>query len=109
MTDKKQNKFNFNTIILVVILLVVMMNGCNTCNNSSAIKKNAKKLSTTIGIINKVDGTTVQSMELQDVLHLKQIKSIEDNAEIVLILEKEIDIQNIKSSGIKTLVNEYRK
>ena len=85
------------------------MNGCNSCNNRKAIVNNKDKINTTTDVALKIQDK-VTLMSHMDTLNLSKIlDKVEDNATMVLILEKEIDDQKIKSSGIKTIINDYRK
>lgn len=106
---KKARKFDVNTILLVVILLMSLMNGCNSCSNKNSILKNSNKITKVITKLDSMEEIARRDFNQMGEYYGLTLEAIEDNAELVLILEKEIDDRKIKSSGIKTLINEYRK
>lgn len=92
-------KTNRDLIIIIGLFIISIMNGCQTCNLKNTIISNQK--------------TYQKSLELQAKSFEEQqrllIKEIEYNAAMVIILEKEIDEKNIKSSEIKQLIDIYKK
>lgn len=102
-------KLNTQTVLLVIILLITLMNGCQTCTTKNIAAKNTSKINTAIERMDTQRNIAINDFNILGDYVTSIIESVENNAEMVLILEKETDDQRIKSSGIKQLVNEYRK
>lgn len=100
---------NTHTILLSFILLVSLMNGCQQCNNRNMINNNNNKitnLSKSIEVLSEVNRV---EHKLNKENHKATILSVEKNAEMVIILESEIDSKPKNSSEIKQLINDHRK
>lgn len=108
MTNNKKS-LSLNTILLGILILISLANGCQSCttkNLSIQNNKNLKKLGENQELMLSRESTLIDNVNN---LEKKILKSIETNATMGLILEKEIDDRSIKSSEIKQLVNDYRK
>ena len=107
--EKTKKSVDVSQILIIILIIISLFNGCQTCANRSVINKNNTNISKIIAITNKTNEDLKKSIDTSEILFKATIDKIEENADLILVLEKEIDDQQIKSSGIKQLVNEYRK
>lgn len=86
--------------LIIVILFLTMVNSCQTCNlNTKLVQSNQ---------VNKTLNVSLDSLEsLVKQGNIELTKSVEQNAEKVIVIENEIDNQKLKSSEIKKLIKTY--